>query len=271
MVPIRAVFETLGFVVDWDIPTRTATLTSADYTVIISVGSYTFTTNGISHTLDVPAQLIGGSTMLPIAAVLRSVGHDVDWDGATRTFVIASPVVYVPVSTPAPPIEEPVPPAPTPAPPIEEPAPPTPVEEDPVDEVSDFLSHFDLDRVIEIIEYYGSDLNVPEGHVFFQPNWVMNEFSFDFHDGTARWQFIHVDGIDTHRFREFHDVGNIWGSQQWQFFLVIARDGSTSIYVDIGNVHDIWSSINRPAWFSTDHPPDWITPDFRAYYVIALD
>jgi len=105
MVPVRGVFETLGFVVDWDIPTRTATLTSVDYTVIISVGNYTFTTNGVSHTLDVPAQLIGGSTMLPIAAVLRSVGYEVDWNGTTRTVVITSPV---PTPMPAPPIEEPI-------------------------------------------------------------------------------------------------------------------------------------------------------------------
>jgi len=74
LVPVRGVFEALGFDVGWNQTTQTATLTSADYAVIITVGSSAFTTNGISHNLDVPAQIIGGRTMLPIRAVVESVG-----------------------------------------------------------------------------------------------------------------------------------------------------------------------------------------------------
>jgi hypothetical protein len=80
----------LGFDVGWNGATQQATLTSPDYTVILTVGSTAFTTNGTSHTLDVPAQIIGGRTMLPIRAVLESVGYDLDWDAATRTVVVSS-------------------------------------------------------------------------------------------------------------------------------------------------------------------------------------
>jgi len=90
LVPVRGVFEQLGFVVDWDGDLRQASLTSDDYIVLITIDSTTFTTNGANHTLDVPAQIIGGSTMLPIRAVLESVGYYLDWDANTRTVLIMS-------------------------------------------------------------------------------------------------------------------------------------------------------------------------------------
>jgi len=88
LVPIRFVFEDLGFTVGWERATRTATLTRADATIVISINSTAFTTNGISHNLDVPAQLRGGRTMVPLRAVLESVGYTLDWDSTTRTVSI---------------------------------------------------------------------------------------------------------------------------------------------------------------------------------------
>ena len=90
LVPVRGVFEELGFDVGWNGEARQATLTRSDFTVVLTIGSATFTTNGINHALDVPAQIIGGSTMLPIRAVLESVGYYLDWDGGTRTVIISS-------------------------------------------------------------------------------------------------------------------------------------------------------------------------------------
>jgi hypothetical protein len=91
LVPVRGVFEHLGFAVEWEGSTRTATLASTDYTVIISIGSANFTTNSASLTLDVPAQIINETTMLPIRAVVESVGYSVDWNAATNTVLITSP------------------------------------------------------------------------------------------------------------------------------------------------------------------------------------
>lgn len=90
LVPIRGVFESLGFDVDWHQAAQTAILTRADYTILITIGSATFTTNGASHDLDVPAQIIGGRTMLPIRAVLESANYAVDWNSVTHTVVIDS-------------------------------------------------------------------------------------------------------------------------------------------------------------------------------------
>ena len=88
LVPVRGVFEQLGFVATWEPTARTATLTRSDYTIVITIGSDVFTTNGTRHTLDVPAQIINGSTMLPLRAVLESIGYRLDWAAATRTVLI---------------------------------------------------------------------------------------------------------------------------------------------------------------------------------------
>ena len=90
LVPVRDVFETLGFGVSWNEQARQVTLTRGNNTIFITIDSTTFTTNGTSHTLDVPAQIVGGRTMLPIRALLESVGYDLGWEEATRTVIITT-------------------------------------------------------------------------------------------------------------------------------------------------------------------------------------
>jgi len=89
LVPLRDVFEALGFYVEWNPDTQQVSLTS-DIVIIITIGSNEFSANGITHTLDVPAQIIGGTTMLPIRHVLESVGYYVDWDAAANMVIITS-------------------------------------------------------------------------------------------------------------------------------------------------------------------------------------
>ncbi|MCL2574175.1 MAG: copper amine oxidase N-terminal domain-containing protein [Defluviitaleaceae bacterium] len=93
LVPVRGVFEHLGFTVSWEQSTQQVILlrNSDLRNVIIFVGRDTFTANGAFHELEVPAQIIDGRTMLPIRAVLESVGYEVDWHEATNTVVVTSP------------------------------------------------------------------------------------------------------------------------------------------------------------------------------------
>ena len=75
LVPIRGVFEMLGFEIGWVMVGNEfrVTLTRHGDNVVITTGSPTFTHNGTSRQLEVPAQIIGGRTMLPIRAVVESV------------------------------------------------------------------------------------------------------------------------------------------------------------------------------------------------------
>jgi len=90
LVPVRAVFEHLGFVVEWNAETQTAMITRGNDIILITIGSAEFTTNGTSHMFDVQAQIIGGSTMVPIRLPLESVGYSLDWNTATSTVIITS-------------------------------------------------------------------------------------------------------------------------------------------------------------------------------------
>lgn len=90
LVPIRGVFETLGFDVDWDYYANAAILMSDEHTVVIPIGSNTFTTNGVEHELDVPAQIINERTMVPIRSVLESVGHYVGWNETAGAVMVSA-------------------------------------------------------------------------------------------------------------------------------------------------------------------------------------
>jgi len=118
LVPVGGVFSALGFTPEWNGDAQTATLTRDDFTVVITIGSADFTTNGVVFTLDVPAQIIAGRTMLPLRAVLESIGipaENISWDGATYSVAVTGeapaeptpPVAEEPTPVEEPPVEEP--------------------------------------------------------------------------------------------------------------------------------------------------------------------
>jgi hypothetical protein len=97
LVPVRGVFEELGWRVDWFEDRLTARLQKDGNIIQIIVGSDAFgllSPDSNGHyaiiLLDVPAQIINGRTMLPIRAVLESVGYSVEWNEATQTISITS-------------------------------------------------------------------------------------------------------------------------------------------------------------------------------------
>jgi len=107
LVPVRDVFVTLGFTPRWDGATRTATLVRDNHTIVIAIDSYTFIANNVQHTLDVPAQIMNGRTMLPLRAILESVGYEVD-ETVTGIVAIMSQDLDEPTDTqlPLPPTDD---------------------------------------------------------------------------------------------------------------------------------------------------------------------
>lgn len=91
LVPVRGVFEHMGYAVEWDGKTKTATLTNTDKNNVVTLtnGKTTFSVNDSEITPDVPQQIIDGHFMLPLRAVGEALSADVDWNGETKTAYIS--------------------------------------------------------------------------------------------------------------------------------------------------------------------------------------
>lgn len=80
LLPVRYTGEKLGASVTWDDKTSTAKITGNGITVEIKTGEKTMLANGKQITLDVPAQIINGRTMVPLRALAEALGKKVFWD-----------------------------------------------------------------------------------------------------------------------------------------------------------------------------------------------
>jgi uncharacterized repeat protein (TIGR02543 family) len=74
-IPVRETFERLGFTLEWDSNTRTATLRRNRTVVTLTDGSSSYTINGAVHRHDGgnTTQIINGTLMVPFVQVLRSI------------------------------------------------------------------------------------------------------------------------------------------------------------------------------------------------------
>ncbi len=90
MVPLRGVLERLGASVQWDAPSRTILVQKGTRNVVLPVGSTTAKVDGANVTLDTPAVVLLGTTMVPLRFVGEALGADVKWFGSTRTVQITS-------------------------------------------------------------------------------------------------------------------------------------------------------------------------------------
>ena len=88
MLPVRYVAEALGASIAWDGATSTATLTTADTEIKITVGAASATVNGQAVALDSPAFIENDRTYMPVRFVAETLGGTVAWDGATSTATI---------------------------------------------------------------------------------------------------------------------------------------------------------------------------------------
>ncbi len=90
LVPLRGIFEALSADVLYDAATRSIKATKGSTVVQLQLGSRTALIDGRTVYLDVPADTVGGRTMVPLRFVSESLGADVKWSGATKTVVINS-------------------------------------------------------------------------------------------------------------------------------------------------------------------------------------
>ncbi len=105
LVPLRGIFEALGARVRYIGATRTITAIRGESTVTLVLGNPSALVNGSTVTLDVPAQTVNGSTMVPLRFVAEALGANVRWLSANQTVFIdtSTPNVAAQPAQPAPP------------------------------------------------------------------------------------------------------------------------------------------------------------------------
>ena len=98
LVPLRAIFESLGATVEWDSSTQTVTATKEGRTVVLTIGSKTAYINGAAVTLSAEPQLVNGYTMVPVRFVSEAFGGEVEWNGEASSVVVFQNGPSVPTS-----------------------------------------------------------------------------------------------------------------------------------------------------------------------------
>lgn len=88
LVPLRGIFEALGAVVTWNNATQTVGAVKDNIELSLTIGQRIASVNGRDVLLDVPPQIMSGSTMVPLRFIGESLGADVKWEGATQTVQI---------------------------------------------------------------------------------------------------------------------------------------------------------------------------------------
>lgn len=90
LVPLRAIFESLGAEVKWDNKTQTATGTRDSTTIVLGLNKTTATVNGKTLMLDIPAKKIDGRILVPTRFVAESLGAVVKWDSGNNSVAIVT-------------------------------------------------------------------------------------------------------------------------------------------------------------------------------------
>jgi hypothetical protein len=131
LVPLRGVLQRMGAHVDWDPSTQTVSAMREGSLVKLTIGENTASVDGQPVNLDVPAQIMEGSTMVPLRFLGEALGEDVHWDSASNTVSITGGAYHArhdghdpnwrPGSPPPPPLQHGPPP---PLPPAQYYAPP---------------------------------------------------------------------------------------------------------------------------------------------------
>lgn len=88
MVPVRAISEAMGALVEWDAASRIVTISGAGSTVKLTIGSTAATVNGSVRSMDTVPVIRNDRTMVPVRFVSEFLGAAVNWDDTARTVKI---------------------------------------------------------------------------------------------------------------------------------------------------------------------------------------
>lgn len=90
MVPVRGVFEHMGALVTWHAATREVKARDANTDITLKIGSTSALVNGNPVSLDVPARVVNGRTIVPLRFLSENLGANVQWVEADRLVLITT-------------------------------------------------------------------------------------------------------------------------------------------------------------------------------------
>ncbi|MEI7986077.1 MAG: copper amine oxidase N-terminal domain-containing protein [Armatimonadota bacterium] len=90
MVPLRGIFEKMGANVDWNSQDQMVMANRGNTRVELRINNDEAYVNGKAVPVQYPAQVVNGSTMVPIRFISESLGAYVDWDENRSTVNIST-------------------------------------------------------------------------------------------------------------------------------------------------------------------------------------
>ncbi|GFP20407.1 hypothetical protein HKBW3S03_01909, partial [Candidatus Hakubella thermalkaliphila] len=93
LLPLRFAALAVGVNEDniiWDPVRRTVTLVRGDRIVQLRFGDRAMTINSVVVSLEVPAVISGGRTVLPIRALALALRAEIAWDATARTVTVTT-------------------------------------------------------------------------------------------------------------------------------------------------------------------------------------
>lgn len=91
MVPVRAIFEALGYEIEWNESKQQVTAKNSDNVMNMWVNDKELYHNGNLIGLDVSPMLIGDRVLVPVRIISQCAGYKVDWDDSMKTVIISQP------------------------------------------------------------------------------------------------------------------------------------------------------------------------------------
>lgn len=89
MVPIRFIAEKFGAIVKWENTSQTVVITHNGKTIRMSIGSKTYTVNGVKNNMDTASIILHDRTMVPIRFVSQALGLQVEYDSLYRLVIVS--------------------------------------------------------------------------------------------------------------------------------------------------------------------------------------
>lgn len=80
MVPLRSVFEALGYAVSWNESTMTAIASKGSEQIFVTIGDLNIKHNNGTYISDTAPTIIADRTLVPVRAIAETAGCNVTWD-----------------------------------------------------------------------------------------------------------------------------------------------------------------------------------------------